>query len=65
MQDTTEKNIAFGRRAKAMIERGEKPPQRAVKLIHGDLAEEVTANVARGVREERIKPIEVIARKPT
>jgi hypothetical protein len=47
-----------------MVERGEKPPFRAIQLIHGDLAAEVIANSTRGIVEARIIPIEVFCRKP-
>jgi hypothetical protein len=47
-----------------MVERGEKPPHRAVALIHGELAQECMANVARGLAEARLVPIEVMCRKP-
>jgi SAM-dependent methyltransferase len=49
--------------ARAMVERGEKPPHRAVQLIHGDSAKEAMANTARGLTEARIVPIEVLCRK--
>ena len=63
-RDTAKESLAFGARSRAMVERGEKPPQRAVQLIHGDLAAEVAANSSRGITEERITPIEVFCRKP-
>jgi len=62
-RDTREQVFAFGARARAMVERGEKPPHRAVELIHGELAKEAAANTARGMKEGRITPIEVLARK--
>ena len=46
-----------------MVARGEKPPHRAVMLIHGGIAREAMANTARGVAEARIVPIEVLSRK--
>jgi len=45
------------------VERGEKPPHRAVMLIHADLAARAIANTARGIHEGRIVPIEVLCRK--
>ena len=63
LHDTRDAALAFGARAKAMVERGEKPPHRAVMFIHGDLAKPAMANVARGMAERRIVPIEVLARK--
>ena len=62
-RDTREKTLAFGARSKAMVERGEKPPHRAVQLIHGDIAKEAMANTARGLAEQRIIPIEILGRK--
>jgi hypothetical protein len=46
-----------------MVERGEKPPHRAVMLIHGDIATQAMANTARALAEARIVPIEVLGRK--
>lgn len=63
-RDTAKESLAFGARSRAMVERGEKPPYRAVQLIHGDLAAEAIANSSRGIVEARIIPIEVFCRKP-
>jgi ubiquinone/menaquinone biosynthesis C-methylase UbiE len=60
---TLERALAFGARCRAMVERGEKPPHRAVQLIHGEMATQAMANTARGLSESRIVPIEVLARK--
>jgi SAM-dependent methyltransferase len=62
-RDTVQESLAFGARSRAMVERGEKPPHRAVFLIHGELAPEAAANASRGVSEGRIVPIEVFCRK--
>jgi ubiquinone/menaquinone biosynthesis C-methylase UbiE len=62
-RDTREQVLAFGARSRAMLERGEKPPHRAVQLIHGELAKAAMANTASGIKEARIVPIEVLARK--
>jgi len=64
LRETTEQALAYGARSRAMVERGEKPPHRAVQLIHGDLAKEAMANTARGLAESRIVPIEVRCTKP-
>ena len=40
LRETTEQALAYGARSRAMVERGEKPPHRAVQLIHGELAQE-------------------------
>jgi len=63
LRNTLEEARAFGTRSRAMVERGEKPPHRAVMLIHGEIATEAMANTARGLLEARIVPIEVLARK--
>ncbi len=63
-RDTAKEVLAFGARSRAMVERGEKPPNRAVQLIHEDLAAEVMANASRGIAEARTIPIEVFCRKP-
>ncbi|HUF82296.1 MAG TPA: methyltransferase domain-containing protein [Burkholderiales bacterium] len=60
---TLEAARAFGARSRAMVARGEKPPHRAVMLIHGDVAPQAMANTSRGLSEARIVPIEVLARK--
>jgi ubiquinone/menaquinone biosynthesis C-methylase UbiE len=63
LRNTLEEAKAFGARSRAMVERGEKPPHRAVILIHGEVAAQATANTSRGLSEARIVPIEVLARK--
>jgi ubiquinone/menaquinone biosynthesis C-methylase UbiE len=63
LRSTLEQALAFGARSRAMVERGEKPPHRAVKLIHGEIATQAMANTARGLAEARIVPIEVLGRK--
>ncbi len=60
---TTQEALAFGARSRALVERGEKPPHRAVMLIHGDLAPEAMANTSRGVAQGRLVPIEIFCRK--
>ena len=63
LRSTLEEALASGARSRAMVERGEKPPQRAVILIHGEIATHAMANVSRGLSEGRIVPIEVLGRK--
>jgi ubiquinone/menaquinone biosynthesis C-methylase UbiE len=63
LHSTRDQAIAFGARSRAMTERGEKPPQRAIILIHGEKAKPMMANVSRGLSEARIDPIEVLCRK--
>jgi ubiquinone/menaquinone biosynthesis C-methylase UbiE len=62
-RSTLEKTRAFGDRSRAMVKRGEKPPHRAVMLIHGEKAKAVMANTIRGFADGRIVPIEVLCRK--
>lgn len=63
LKTTLEESLAFGARSRAMVERGEKPPHRAVMLVHGEIASEAAANTARGLGDGRIVPIEVVAHK--
>ena len=63
LRSTLEEARAFGARSRAMVERGEKPPHRAVMLIHGEIAAQAMANTSRGLSEGRIVPIEVLACK--
>ncbi|MGQ0677870.1 MAG: class I SAM-dependent methyltransferase [Rhodospirillales bacterium] len=62
-RDTLKKALAYGVRSRALVERGEKPPHRAVMLIHGERARDMMANSARGLAERSLIPIEVLARK--
>ena len=62
LRNTAQEVLAFGARSRAIVEAGGKPPHRAVQLIHGDVAKPAAANVARGVAEERIIPVEVFCR---
>ena len=64
LRETAEESKAFGARSRAAVERGEKPPHRAIHLVHGDIAAEAIANSGRGVAEGRTIPIEVFCRKP-
>jgi SAM-dependent methyltransferase len=61
---TLQENLAFGARSRAMVERGEKPPQRAVQLVHPEIAGAAAANTARGMADGRLVPVEIFARKP-
>lgn len=63
LRETTREALAAGARARAMVERGEKPPHRAVQLIHGDAAAIMTRNTARGMADGGLVPIEIICRK--
>ncbi|MCG8355313.1 MAG: methyltransferase domain-containing protein [Kiloniellales bacterium] len=64
LRETAEESKDFGARSRAAVERGEKPPHRAIHLVHGDIAAEAIANSGRGVAEGRTIPIEVFCRKP-
>lgn len=63
LHDTLQQAQAFGARSRAMVARGEKPPHRAVMLIHAEMAAQAMSNTSRGLSEGRIVPIEVLARK--
>lgn len=62
-RDTEAENLAFSARSRAMVERGEKPPHRAVHLMHGELVADAIANTARAYKEARLVPIEVFCRR--
>ena len=61
MRSTREQALAAIARARAMVDRGEKPPHRAVALIHGEIAAAAMANTARSLADGRLEPIEVLA----
>jgi ubiquinone/menaquinone biosynthesis C-methylase UbiE len=63
LRSTLDESLAFGARSRAMVERGEKPPHRAVGLIHGEWAAQAMTNAARGLAQARIVPIEILGRK--
>jgi ubiquinone/menaquinone biosynthesis C-methylase UbiE len=65
LRSTLPEMLDFGARSRAMVARGERPPQRTVMLIHGELAPVVTANTARAFGDGRLVPIEAFARKKT
>jgi ubiquinone/menaquinone biosynthesis C-methylase UbiE len=62
-RETTREALDFNARARAMVQRGEKPPVRSIRLIHGELANDMTANGARALAEARVVPIEIVCRK--
>lgn len=64
LRDTVREAMEYGARSRALVARGEKPPHRAVPLIHGGIAAEAMRNMARGMKEGRVIPIEVLCRKP-
>jgi SAM-dependent methyltransferase len=63
LDSTRDKALAFGERSRAAVARGDKPPHRAVMLMHGELAPVMIANTTRALVDGRIVPIEVVARK--
>jgi ubiquinone/menaquinone biosynthesis C-methylase UbiE len=63
-RDTVKEALAFSARSREMVERGEKPPHRAVQLIHGDIAADAMSNTMKGIKEARLVPIEVFCKKP-
>jgi ubiquinone/menaquinone biosynthesis C-methylase UbiE len=63
MRETSEAVKAYGERSRAMVERGGKPPHRAVQLIHGEIAPTAMRNSSRGVTEGRIVPVEILSRR--
>lgn len=63
-RDTVKENLAFSARSRAIVDRGEKPPHRAVKLIHGELAADAASNTINAIKNARLIPIEVLCRKP-
>ena len=62
-RSTEKEALEFGARSREIVARGEKPPHRAVILIHAEHARAAMANTSRGVAERRIVPIEVLARR--
>ena len=63
LRDTTDASLAWAARSRAVVEAGGRPLHRAVSLVHGALAEEVTTNSGRASRERRTVPIELVCRK--
>ncbi len=62
-RQTTEAVKAYDARSRAMVDRGEKPPHRAVQLMHGDIAPLAMKNTVRGVAEGSLIPVEILSRK--
>lgn len=63
LRSTRQQALDFGARSRALVESGQKPPHRAVMLVHPELAPAAIANVARALAEGRIQPIEILARR--
>jgi len=64
VRDVKEQTLDFGARSRAAVERGEKPPHRAVMLVHGETAAAMAGNTTRGYVGGAIVPIEVSCLKP-
>ena len=59
LRDTLAESREFGARSREIVDRGGKPPHRAVSLIHGDIAPAATTNSGQGMRDGHIIPIEI------
>ncbi len=64
MHDRVAESRAFAVRSKEIVERGEKPPHRAVKLIHGELGDAAMQNMASASKSGAVIPIEIFCLKP-
>jgi ubiquinone/menaquinone biosynthesis C-methylase UbiE len=63
LRSTREQALAFGARSRAAVARGEKPPHRAVMVVHAEVAKAAMANSARALADGGVQPIEVLARR--
>ena len=63
LRSSVDEARAFADRSRAMVERGEKPPHRAVMLVHGENAAQAMGNTSRALAQGSIVPIEVLGRK--
>ena len=63
VRSTREQALAAIARGRAMFDRVEKHPHRAVALIHGGIAAAAMANTARALADGRLEPIEVLANR--
>lgn len=63
-RDNVAESKAYAAKVREFVDRGEKPPHRAVSLIHGDIAEQAAKNMAEGSRNQCVIPIEVVCSKP-
>jgi len=62
-RSTEKEALEFAARSREIVARGDKPPHRAVILVHAEDARAAMRNMTRGVAEGRIVPIEVLARR--
>ena len=63
LRSTRAQALAYGARSREAVARGEKPPHRAVMLMHDAVAPAAMANSGRALTEGRVEPIELLARK--
>lgn len=63
VRSTLQEALEFGARSRAAVARGEKPPHRAVMLIHGAIARQAMENSARALADGKLIPVEILARK--
>lgn len=63
LRSTRAQALEFAALSRAAVARGELPPHRSVKLVHGDIGPQATTNSARALADGRIEPIEVFARR--
>lgn len=64
LRDTTREALDFAKRSREKTDQGGKPPHRAVRLVHGDMAAAASANSGRGLRDGATIPIEIACLKP-
>ena len=63
LRSTRAQALEFAALSRAAVARGELPPHRSVKLVHGDIGPQATTNSARALADGRVEPIEVLARR--
>jgi SAM-dependent methyltransferase len=63
LRSTRAHALEFAALSRAAVARGELPPHRSVKLVHGDIGAQATTNSARALADGRVEPIEVFARR--
>ncbi len=62
-RDTKAESKAFAERSRQVVESGGKPPHRAVSLIHGAKAAQISRNMSKASADGLVIPIEIICRK--
>ena len=61
--DTRAQSKAFAKRSRQAVDEGKPPPHRAISLIYGERAQEISQNMSAASAEGRVIPIVVICRK--